>query len=62
MTTLGALSQAGVSDLLDIEEHRVLGETNEAIERIMGTMAGSGVKVEHFPDHMRGFTRSSTAD
>lgn len=49
-------------DYLEIEEYRVLGPSSDVIDRLMGTIAESGVNVDHFPNHLAGFTRSSAAD
>lgn len=53
---------ANASDILEIEEFQVLGQSSEVIDGLMKTMAESGIKVEHVPHHLGGFTRSSAAD
>jgi quinol monooxygenase YgiN len=52
---------ADASDILEIEEFKVLGRSSEVIDGLMKTMAESGIKVEHLPHHMGGFTRSSAS-
>lgn len=47
---------------LEIEEFKVLGSSSEMIEGMMASMADTGMKVEHLPSHVAGFTRSSTED
>ncbi len=54
------ISEAG--DLLDIDEYKVLGASSEIVDGLMESMAESGIKVEHFPNHLGGFTRSSAAN
>ena len=51
-----------ISGTLEIEEFRVLGPSNEAIDTLMEAMSHGGVKVEHLPNHVAGFTRSDAAD
>lgn len=53
---------AGAGDMLTIDEFKVLGMSSEVVDRLMESSAESGVKVEHFPIHVGGFTRSSAAD
>lgn len=47
--------------LLDIQEFMVLGEASEPILDMMNKLAEAGVKVQHMPQHLVGFTRSSAA-
>lgn len=47
-----------ISGSLEIEEFKVLGPSNE----MMASMADTGIKVEHLPNHFAGFTRSSAED
>ncbi|MDH3308298.1 MAG: hypothetical protein OEO77_12370, partial [Acidimicrobiia bacterium] len=51
-----------ISGTLEIEEFKVLGPSNEAIDGIMKAMSAGGVKVEHLPNHVAGFTRSNAAE
>jgi len=52
---------APVMDMLEIEELKVLGPSNEAVDALITSMSEAGVKVEHLPEHASGFTRSSAA-
>lgn len=61
LETIGELI-ADVSDILEVEEFKVLGQSSEIIDGIMKTMAESGIKVEHVPHHLGGFTRSSASE
>jgi len=40
----------------------VLGPSNDMIDGMMKAMSDGGVKVEHLPNHVAGFTRSSAAE
>lgn len=51
-----------ISGSLEIEEFKVMGPSNDTVDQIMKGMAASGVKVEHLPNHVAGFTRSAAAD
>lgn len=51
-----------ISGSLEIEEFRMMGPSNEMVDDMMKGMAASGVKVEHLPHHVAGFTRSAAAD
>ncbi len=51
-----------ISGTLEIEEFKVLGPSNETIDGMMKAMSESGVKVEHLPNHVAGFTRSDAAE
>ena len=53
---------ADISTALEIEEFKVLGPSNAAIDGVLKAMSESGVKVEQLPDHVAGFTRSDAAD
>lgn len=53
---------AGISGSLEIEEFKVLGPSNDTIDQMMKGMADAGMKVEHFPSHVSGFTRSAAAE
>lgn len=61
LETIGELI-ADVSDILEVEEFKVLGQSSEIIDGVMKTMAESGIKVEHVPHHLGGFTRSSASE
>lgn len=61
LETVGELI-ADISDILEVEEFKVLGQSSEIIDGIMKTMAESGIKVEHVPHHLGGFTRSSASE
>lgn len=61
LETIGELI-ADISDILEVEEFKVLGQSSEIIDGIMKTMAESGIKVEHVPHHLGGFTRSSASE
>ena len=49
-------------ELLQVETFTVLGPSNESFDSYMKALADSGIAVQHLPDHLRGFTRSSAAD
>lgn len=51
-----------VSGSLEIEEFKVMGPSNDTIDQMMKRMADAGMKVEHLPVHVAGFTRSAAAD
>jgi len=51
-----------ISATLEIEAFKVLGPSNEMIDRMMKTMSENGIEVEHLPNHTAGFTRSAAAD
>ncbi len=53
---------AEIGSSLEIEEFKVLGPSSDAIDAMMQAMAGAGIRVEHLPDHVAGFTRSSAAE
>lgn len=53
---------AEAADVLEIEEFKVLGQSSEVIEGLMKAMGEAGVKVEHLPVHVGGFTRSAALD
>ena len=46
----------------EIDEFKVLGPSSGAIDGMMQAMAASGIAVEHLPQHISGFTRSSASD
>ena len=51
-----------ISGLVEIEEFKVMGPSNETIDGVMKAMANAGVDVERFPNHVAGFTRLTSAD
>lgn len=51
-----------ISDSLEIEEFKVMGPSNGTIDGLMTSLTEAGVKVEHLPNHVAGFTRSAAAD
>jgi hypothetical protein len=51
-----------ISGALEIEEFKVLGPSNEAIDEMTKTMSEGRVRVEHLPNHVAGFSRSDAAD
>jgi hypothetical protein len=51
-----------IGGTLEIEEFKVLGPSNVAIDGMMKTMSEGPVRVEHLPNHAAGFTRSDAAD
>jgi len=56
----GLIREAG--DVLQVETFTVLGSSSEAFDKMMSSLASAGVAVQHLPDHVNGFTRSSAAD
>jgi len=51
-----------MADVLEVEDFKVLGPSNEAIDGLLRAMAAAGVRTEHLPVHVGGFTRSSALE
>jgi len=50
---------ASASGILEVYEYKVLGPSSDIADRVIDSLADSGVRVERFPNHVGGFTRSS---
>lgn len=48
--------------VLQVETFTVLGASNESFDRYLKSMADPEVTIQHLPNHLSGFTRSSAAD
>lgn len=50
-----------ISSALEIDEFKVLGPSTDAIDGVLKAMSEGGVKTEHLPHHVAGFTRSDVS-
>jgi hypothetical protein len=49
-------------DVLQVESFTVLGPSSAAFDKMMSSLEAAGVAVQHLPEHLGGFTRSSAVD